>query len=420
MLYIGEEGGRSGEIMRCLPAMRIAIGFASLVGLALPALAATESVLYSFPNSGTGYPLGSLYFRNGSLYGTAAGDPRSGSGQVFKLTNKGASWKESTVLTFDGTDGSLPWAGLVSDSHGVFYGTASGGGTYNGGTAFALYKSGGKWVEQTIWDFGGSGDGADPQCTLVIDQSGNFFGMTSYGGTYNLGTVFELSDANGVWTEKVLYSFRGNGDGWFPYAGLLLAGRGMLFGTTQFGGSTGDGTVFSLSKSQGVWKEDILYSFTGGVDGGEPLDTPIMDKNGALYGTTYAGGAGKDFADVGVVFKLTPSGRSWSETVLYNFGSFADDGENPFAGLTFGPNGSLYGTTAEGGCPGHPGVGTVFELTPSTTNANWTETILHCFAGGSDGSDPQSGVTLDESGTLYGTTMAGGTDNLGAVWSITP
>ncbi len=394
-----------------------AIGFAALAALALPAMAATETVLYSFPNSGTGYPSGNLYFRNGSLYGTGAGDEKSADGQVFKLTNKGGSWKEKTLVTFDGANGSTPFAGLIRDPNGVLYGTTWTGDAYNGGNVFALHKGGGKWVNSTIWAFGGtSGDGTQPECDLVTDQSGNLYGTTNGGGTYNLGTVFELSNVNGVWTESVLHSFRGNGDGWFPYAGLLLAGSGTLYGTTIYGGNYGDGTVFKLFQSGGVWKLKIIYSFAGGNDGYEPWGTLIRDKNGALYGTTYAGGT----YDVGTAFELSPAGGKWTESVLhtFQFDNGSNDGNNPIAGLRWGPSGSLYGTTSEGGTPGYPGVGTVFELTQS--GGVWTETILHSFEGDSDGSYPQGGITLDKNGALYGTTALGGTDNLGTVWKITP
>lgn len=392
----------------------IAFAFTALFAFALPAMAATESVLYSFPDSGTGYPLGSLYVRNGSLYGTGSGDENSADGQVFKLTNEGGTWKERTLVTFNGANGSTPFAAPVRGADGVFYGTTSAGDVHDGGNVFALSRSGGKWVEQTIWSFGGTGDGTKPTCGLVIDKSGNLYGTTFSGGAYNLGTVFELSKVNGVWTETVLHSFRGNGDGWFPYAGLLVGGAQTFYGTTIYGGSYGNGTVFKLFRSGGAWKLKIVYSFTGGGDGYEPWGTLIKDKSGALYGTTYAGGGN----DEGVVFMLSPSGGKWTESTLHSFDSFDGDGANPRAGLTWGPSGSLYGTAAEGGCPGHPGVGIVFQLTQA--GGVWTETILHCFAGGADGSYPQGGIILDKNGVLYGATVFGGTDNLGTVWKITP
>ena len=401
--------------MTRLPINRIAIGFVTLAALALPAAAATETVLYSFTNANGGYPTDRLDIMKGSLFGTGSGNEQTASGQVFKLTNSGGSWKEKTLLAFDGTDGGTPFAGLIHDSNGVLYGTTWTGDAYNGGNVFTLVKSGGKWVSSTIWAFGGtSGDGTQPTCDLVMDKSGNIFGTTYAGGTANAGTVFELSKVNGVWTESVLHSFVENGDGVEPYAGLLMAGSGTFYGTTQYGGNHGNGTVFKLFQSGGVWKLKIIYSFTGGGDGGEPWGALISDKNGSLYGTTYAGGA----PDTGVAFMLTRSGGKWTETVLHTFDWQTGDGANPIAGLRWSPSGTLYGTTTFGGGCGDSGTGTVFELTQS--GGMWTETILHCFAGNADGSYPQGGIILDKNGALYGTTVEGGTDNLGTVWRITP
>jgi len=157
----------------------------------------------------------------------------------------------------------------------------------------------------------------------------------------------------------------------------------------------------------------VIYGFNGG-DGYEPWGTLIKDKNGALYGTTYAGGT----YDVGTVFELSRSGGKWTESVLhtFQFDNGSNDGFNPLAGLRWSPSGSLYGTTSEGGSPGG---GTVFELTPGGLGGAWTETMLHGFGVG-DGIYPQGGITLDKNGALYGTTVCGGTDNLGTVWKITP
>ena len=192
-----------------------------------------------------------------------------------------------------------------------------------------------------------------------------------------------------------------------------MAGSATFYGTTFYGGDAGgNGAVFKVFKSGGVWKEKVIYSFTGGQDGGEPKGALIRDKNGALYGTTYAGGGTNE----GVVFMLSRSGGKWTETTLHFFDSSKGDGANPLAGLTWSPSGSLYGTTAYGGGCGPSGTGTVFELTQS--GGVWTEAVLHCFEGSGDGSYPQGRVTLDKDGALYGTTVFGGAANLGTVWKI--
>ena len=392
---------------------RIAIGFVALFIAARPAMAATETVIYSFPNSGTGYPLGTLTFANGSLYGTGSGDEKTADGGVFKLTNKGGIWKEKTLVTFDGANGSTPFTGPIRGPDGAFFGTTWTGDAYNGGNVYAVQKAGGKWVSTTVWAFGGTkGDGTQPYSDLVVDKSGNLYGTTFAGGAANAGTVFELSKVNGVWTESVLLSFTGKETGWEPYAGLLLDGSGALFGTTIYGGDNGgDGTVFTLYRSGGVWKEKVLYGFSG-ADGYEPMGTLIRDKNGALYGTTEYGGA----PDTGVAFMLSPSGGKWTETVLHVFDWQTGDGFYPIAGLHWAPSGSLYGTTSSGGNPGN---GTVFELTQS--GGAWNETILHRFGHKKgDGGLLQGGITLDKDGALYGTTFGGGKYNYGTVWKVTP
>lgn len=247
------------------PLGSIGICFAVLIATSLPAIAATEAVIYSFPDASTGYASGSLSFRNGSLYGTSAGDPRSGNGQVFELTNKRGSWTEKTLIAFDRGDGAMPFAGLVRDSNGVLYGTTWTGDAYDGSNVFALSRTGGNWAGQTVWAFGKSGDGAEPTSDLVIDKSGNLYGTTSSGGAYNGGTVFELRNVNGVWSETVLHSFAGYGDGLEPYAGLLMKGPDTLYGTTSYGGNYGNGAVFRMVHSAGSWKLKVIYSFTGGA-----------------------------------------------------------------------------------------------------------------------------------------------------------
>jgi uncharacterized repeat protein (TIGR03803 family) len=190
-----------------------------------------------------------------------------------------------------------------------------------------------------------------------------------------------------------------------------MAGPDTFYGTTWYGGEPGgDGTVFKLFKSGGKWKEKVLYSFTGGADGGEPWGALISDKNGNLYGTTYAGGVSDFYSDVGTVFELVRSGDHWKEQVLHDFGG-EGDGWNPIAGLTWGPSGQLYGTTSIG-------AGIVFELARS--GGAWNETIVHEFGGQGDGVSLYGGVTRGKHGALYGTTAIGGADNLGTVWKIAP
>jgi len=254
-------------------------------------------------------------------------------------------------------------------------------------------------------------DGAYPYAGLIFDAAGNLYGTTSGGGAHKRGAVFKLApNPDGTWTESVLYSFRGGVDGWAPYAGLVFDAAGNLYGTGQNGGANGSGVVFKLAPNpDGTWTESVLHSFAY-TDGSFPAGL-IFDAAGNLYGTTLQGGAA---AGYGVVFKLKPNpDGTWTESVLHAFTGGAD-GSLLYAGLTLRA-GALYGTTYEGGdCSGF-GCGVVFKLTPSSSG--WSETVLHTFLG--FGENPAAPVIFDPAGNLYGTTTSGST-NKGLVFKLTP
>ena len=238
-------------------------------------------------------------------------------------------------------------------------------------------------VERVIHAFGEYPQGAGPHGRLVRDASGNLYGTASGGGAANDGVVFKLTSSG----MTVLHSFQGGTDGAQPFAGPILDSAGNICGTTYSGGPANAGIVYKLSPSG---QESIVYSFTGGVDGGNPYGELIVDSAGNLYGTAYNGGAYK----LGVVFKLDPSGH---ETVLHSFAGTPPDGANPWAGVVADAAGNLYGTTFNGGSRG---AGTVYKLAPSGQ-----ETVLFSFGGQIPGF-PEGGVILDDSGNLYGATAA--------------
>ena len=241
-------------------------------------------------------------------------------------------------------------------------------------------------------------DGASPYSTLVRDAQGNFYGTTLAGGAAQLwGTVFEVT-ATGE--EKILHSFSGNKDGATPTPGLVIDAHGNLYGTTSGGGRTGNGVVFEISPD-GTMR--ILYNFTGGIDGKWPQAGLVADPKGNLYGTTYYGGA----FGAGVVFRVTPRGQ---ESVWHHFKNQADGGHPLTGALVRDAAGNLYGTTSTGGAANQ---GTVFQLMP-----NGTLNTLYSFLGGSDGTQPQSGVIRDSSANLYGTTAIGGAANSGTVFKV--
>jgi len=335
----------------------------------------------------------------GNLYGTTFYG-----NTVFKINKAG----KKTVLHAFGAEGVNPNAALVMDSAGNLYGTATGGG-FSPGTVFKVDKTGQATI---LYNFTGGLDGGSPTGRLVRDHAGNLYGTTAAGGDPNCnggkgcGVVFKLDTIGGL---TPLHQFAGTPDGAFPLAGLVRDASGNLYGTTSAGGDAAClcGTVFELDTSS---KETVLHSFTGsavGGDGGQPLADLLRDAKGNLYGTTSSGGAHND----GTVFKLDAAGE---ETVLYSFAG-GTNGANPHAGLVRDAAGTLYGTTYGGGGCGsqNQGCGIVFKL--DTTGK---ETILHLFAGGTDGELPTADLIRDASGTFYGTTDFGG--DLGTVFSIHP
>jgi len=327
-------------------------------------------VLYSFTGGPDGLsPHGGVTLDgSGNLYGTTvaggvgglcAGD---GCGVVFKLTSSGGSWSESTLYNFKGlNDGFGPGGGLVFDQAGNLFGTTPDGGAHSAGVVFELSPTRYGWKQKVIHAFTGGRDGSTGSLgLLLLDATGNIYGVSELGGPQGAGAVYELSPTpRGPWNVTVLYDFKGMPDGANPYGGLISDAAGNVYGTTYFGGQAGMGTVFQLTPGpNGKWQENILYSFQGGTDGSLPTTTLIFDASGVLYGTTSTGG--RPSCDCGTVFKLTLSGGSWNEKIIHFFGK-RRDGSYPNYGLTFDQAGNLYGATPAGGSGGQ---GTVFRLSP--------------------------------------------------------
>jgi len=258
--------------------------------------------------------------------------------------------------------------------------------------------------ETVLYTFTGGSDGNGPNSPLIFDNAGNLYGTTVTGGTNGNGTVFELKPSGSGWTETVLYSFGDASDGIIPIGSVLLDEKGNLYGLTQQGGAPGHGTAFELSpNSGGGWTKKTIYAFAGGTDGSFPYGGLISDSTGNLYGFTLAGGTGPCQyygPGCGTVFELKRSHGFWKEVVLFSFPGGAG-GQDP-GGLTLDESGNLYGTTFQGGSGG---AGIVFKLAHSA--GRWKESILHAFSGGRDGSAPSGSVTLDHAGNLYGTTSNG-------------
>jgi uncharacterized repeat protein (TIGR03803 family) len=320
-----------------------------------------------------------------------------------------ANAQTDTVLYSFGNstnDGFDPVAPLVQGSDGNFYGTTYIGGVENYGTIFQISPSG---TYTTLYSFDVVPyDGASPYAGLVQGRDGNFYGTTQYGGTNYDGTVFRISPS-GNYTN--LHSFNNSPDGANPLAGLVQGSDGNFYGTTQNGGTSGNcefgcGTVFRISPSG---TETTLYSFVGSPsDGSGPEAGLVQGRDGNFYGTTEHGG--KYGPGYGTLFRLSLGG---SYTNLHSFGSSANDGTYPAAALVQGSDGNLYGTTLNGGTSGP---GTVFRLSPSGTY-----TSLYSFVGfpSNDGEGPNT-LLQGSDGNFYGTTDAGGTSGNGTVFRISP
>jgi len=381
----------------------------------------TESVLYSFEHNRMGTrPVSTLLLdSSGKLYGTTEGGIIHDAAVVFQLTKVSGTWREQVLEGFRSGGGSEPNDPPILVGSNRMFGTTSHDGVYGYGTVFEVQTgANGEWRETVLHNFNGK-DGHWPRGRLLRDRDGNLFGTTSNGGGNRCGVVFELSpDAKGTWGEKVLHSFS-NSDGCWPFAGLVADSSGNLYGTTYYGGANGPGTVFELSSnSNGTWSEQILYSFTGGNDGGNPSGTLLFDSAGNLYGTTfYGGGGGCDDGyntGCGTVFELTPSSGNWTLTTLYDF-SATGDGNNPAAGVAFDQGGNLYGTTENGGVDYF---GTAFELSPDG-QGGWSETKLYSFAGESDGALPDCVLLVDARNNVYGTAQ-GYRASAGTVFELSP
>lgn len=377
--------------------------------------AQTEQTLYNFTGAADGgNPLSSLVMdAAGNLYGTSFVGGAYGAGEVYELSPNGSGgWTESVLYSFTGgADGANPYySDVIFDKAGNLYGTTVGGGANNLGVVFELTPMGGAWFETVLHSFAGGIDGQNPYSGLVLDPFGNLYGTTNGGGAYGVGTVFEVKrGSSGQRTENVIHTFDVK-TGSNPVGALVFDSKGDLFGTTQGGGEFKAGVVFVLQYSgKDVWTARAIHNFTGGNDGAGPYaERLIFDKAGNLYGTTLSGGEN----NWGVVFQLFQGSTGWKEQVLYRFNGAVE--ANPYSGLVMDGNGNLFGTCANGNMT--TTVGSIFKLTPSS-GGKYTESDLYLFTG-KDGQFPESVLLRDKAGNLYGTTLLGGTSNMGVVFEL--
>ena len=382
-----------------------------------PLQAQTYSEFYHF-TSQDGAPLTStlLMDRSGKFYGTTEYGQYGTcgwAGMVYQLKPSGSSWVLNPLHCFSapvgGDDGALPldYGGLAFGPDGSIYGTTNEGGISGGtdsfGTVFKVRPPPSAcptalcpWDSSILYEFTTNNpDGSFPEGNVVFDPAGNMYGTTEFGGRGD-GGVFEMTPSgNGGWTETLIYSFTNGAE---PQSGVVLDAAGNLYGTLPYGGLS-YGYVYQLSRTQSGWVENILYRFTGGADGEYPEAGVVFDSAGNLYGATYRGGSGGG----GTIFELSPSGGGWNFNLLF---SLPGNG-GPQSSLTLDSAGNLYGTTYN---DGRHQLGNIFELSPS--GGGWNYTDLHSYAFGDDASNPIAGVTIGPDGTLYGTAGM-------AAWKIT-
>src|SRR6266446_3218542 len=282
-------------------------------------------------------------------------------------------------------------------------------------TSVAVVRAAG--TTEIIYSFAGEVDGEYADTDLVIDSTGNLYGTTVLGGDFGGGTVWQLTSSDTGWIHTVLYSFTGGADGGEPYKGVTLDAQGNLYGTAVTGGTGGCeggcGVAYKLTHSGGNWNFTVIHTFTGGTDGSSGSAGRLLLHAGRLYGVATTGGAnGK-----GTAYELKPShAGEWTLKTIYAFQGQPDAGF-PYGGLLLGTSGKLYGTTYYDGANN---LGSVYELS-RTAMGGWKERVLYSFQGGSDGQNSLSNLVIDAAGNLYGTTSEGGAScSCGTIFKLTP
>jgi uncharacterized repeat protein (TIGR03803 family) len=311
---------------------------------------------------------------------------------------------EAVLYSFkNAADGSGPFAGITADGGGNLYGAAQEGGG-GGGLGGVVFKISVKGAFRTLHAFTGGADGEVPQGTPVL-LDGVLYGtseatVVNGSGTAG-GSIYKVTTAGTETTLATLTGTFGNKYGEGPAAGLLRIGN-AFYGVAAFGGKAGNGTVFKIDTAGQI---KLIYAFAGGNDGAYPFGTLVADSSNNLYGVTRSGGVNGD----GVIFEVTPS--TGTEKILYSFAG-GSDGSEPIGGLVFDGQGNLYGTTVAGGTYNN---GTVFELP-----AGGTEKVIYTFLGGNDGASPYGTLVINAQNQLVGTTSAGGMEDAGTVFAVTP
>lgn len=398
--------------------------FCVLVAIANPsAHAQTLTVLHAF-NAGLdgGAPAAGLTMdRTGNLYGTTSGDFGVQTSSVFELKNPGTGWLLDPLFTFypgNQSQGYGSYSKVIFGPDGALYGSTRTGGANNCdnngcGTIFKLRPRPTfcssilcEWNITVLFNFSTTSGFPDQ---IVFGADGNIYGTTLIGGNMGgncpaagCGTVFQLTNSGGTWSENILYEFNGT-DGNYPQGGVILDSAGNLYGTTYSGGSSNQGVLYKLSPAQGSWTETILHNFSG--DGTNPVGPLTMDASGNLYGATAGGNLG-----VGTVYEMSSLGSGSFQTLYTLYAA-----REPQGGLLLDSAGNIYGAQYLGGPERY---GSIYKLTQA--NGTWTYSDLYDFHGMPDGELPNGGLIMDAQGNLYGTCNDSSGSVAGTAWELTP
>jgi uncharacterized repeat protein (TIGR03803 family) len=391
---VSNSGSYSVLITNSFGSVTSAVAALNFTGITIQGVAL--EILYSFTTNsiGEGPNAGLIQASNGILYGTAVGGGSSGNGTVFQMDTNGVV---TLVYGFPNgaggnnpPNGANPYAALVQGTNGLLYGTAQSGGANNDGTVFRMTTNG-TGVE--AWSLNSASSGSWPYAGVVQGQNGDFYGTANFGGANGYGTVFKLTPG-GVLTG--IRSFN-NTDGAYPNPTLMQGGDGNFYGATAGGGANTSGTIFKLTPSGAL---TTLFSFDQ-TNGAMPVWALTQDSTGNFYGATFGGGT----YGQGTVFKL---GANGTFTSLYSF-TGTNDGANPNGGLLLASDGNLYGTTQVGGAYGF---GTLFRVSLGGALATLVQ------FDGYQGANPQGTLIQGTDGNLYGTTLNGGASDVGVIFRL--
>jgi uncharacterized repeat protein (TIGR03803 family) len=355
----------------------------------------------SFPGDGVQPSSRPIEGSDGAIYGVTYFGGTTNKGAIFKLDKNGSGYRILRSFTGTGGDGARPYGGLLEGSDGALFGTTTEGGAKDLGSVFKINKDGSAY--RVLYSYTNAvTEGTQPYGSLIWGSDGALYGTTAFGGSAQQGTVFRMNQDGSAY--KALYQFAGGGDAAVPYAGLIQGSDGTLFGTANSGGKADRGAIFKLNKDGSAY--GVLHKFSGGGDAVKPYPRLFESSDGVIYGTSWNGGS----ADQGTVFRMNRDGSDYR--FIHDFTGTGGDGALPHAGLIEGSDGAIYGTTNGGGSKNQ---GTLFMMNKDGSGYR----VLHDFTGlDGEGGQPFGTLLEGSNGVFYGTTAYGGSADQGIVFRM--